>query len=196
MTERNSNNDEELFKKEMAKIGVTKKNKYCQINPSKNHLKNNHLNNLPKITYENRRLNAQKNITQSNIFCLSEFSVEGIDAFEKIEYNLFLLTNKKKRKLQLSKYSSNYSIDLHGYTIEQARGELCYFIKEASNNNIKYVQVIHGMSTSSSDNKNTLKSFCVHWLKQIPEVIAFCSAMKLYNKIVKINPGAINILLK
>jgi DNA-nicking Smr family endonuclease len=194
MTERNNNDD--LFIKEMKKLGVIKETNHCKTDQSIHNLPKYSLASLPKATYAKRRVNAQKTIAQSNTSCLSEFSVEGIDAFENIEHHLFTLTNKKKRKLHFLEGSNNFTIDLHGYTIDQARDELCCFIKEASNNNIKYVQIIHGTSTSSTNNKNTLKSFCVHWLKQIPEVVAFCSARRLRNKIAIINFGAINALLK
>ena len=194
MTERNNNDD--LFIKEMEKLGVIKEANHCKTGQSMQDLPKYGLNSLPRATYAKRRTNAQKIIAQNNTSCVSEFSVEGIGAFENIEYHLFTLTNKKKRKLHFLEDSNNCIIDLHGYTINQARNELCDFIKEASANNIKYVQIIHGTSTSSIDNKNTLKSFCVHWLRQIPEVVAFCSARRLRNKIATINFGAINALLK
>ena len=198
MTEINDNEDENLFAKAMLKSGTKKLNNSCLADPSEIDYQANALNKLSKINYQKRRENAQKKIASNNVSGLSNFSVEGIDALEKVEYNLYLLQKKTRRKLQFLKKSESHYTDLHGLYIDEAKQKLYHFIKYASNNNIKYVQIIHGKSTASANNKNTLKSHCAHWLKQMSEVVAFCSAASVNarKEITSINYGAINALLK
>ena len=38
------------------------------------------------------------------------------------------------------------------------------------------VRIIHGKAHSNKDRQQTLKSHTNHWLKQMPDVLAFCSA--------------------
>ncbi len=68
------------------------------------------------------------------------------------------------------------SIDLHGFTIDQALQELSELIDMCCAKQIDCIRVIHGKGFSGSEQRPVLKSYCNHWLAQMPQVLAFCSA--------------------
>lgn len=63
------------------------------------------------------------------------------------------------------------AVDLHGSTIEEAREAVSQLINNARKNNEQSVKIVHGKGVDS-----ILKTCVNGWLRQIPEVLAFCSA--------------------
>lgn len=97
------------------------------------------------------------------------------------------------KKLRLGKYDIDARLDLHGMTLDQARSEVYRFIKDCLHYDLRAVMVLHGKGDRQSDpaKKALLKSHCVHWLEQIPEVLAFHSAQRYHG-----GAGALYVLLK
>ena len=65
------------------------------------------------------------------------------------------------------------SVDLHGQKIEAAWQSLSKFIHY--HGDVRFIQIIHGKGYNSDQNLSILKSQVVHYLKQHPQVLAFCS---------------------
>ena len=82
-------------------------------------------------------------------------------------------------------------LDLHGYTVEQARNQLSRFILEARKNEARCVIVVHGKANSQSGQSALLKSYVNEWLKRLNGVLAFCSAQAKDG-----GAGALYVLLK
>ncbi len=78
------------------------------------------------------------------------------------------------------------AVDLHGSTIEQAREAVTKLINQARANNENCVKIVHGKGVDS-----ILKTCVNGWLRQIPEVLAFCSAPSEQG-----GNGAVLVLLK
>lgn len=97
------------------------------------------------------------------------------------------------KKLRLGKYDIDARLDLHRMTLEQARGEVYSFIKECLQYDLRAVMILHGKGDRQADpaKKALLKSHCLHWLEQIPEVLAFHSAQRHHG-----GAGALYVLLK
>lgn len=98
----------------------------------------------------------------------------------------FLLTKLKK-----GEYSEADFIDLHGKTVEVAYDYTRRFILYSREKGYRCVLIIHGKSDRDQKRKATLKSYVAHWLKQMPEVIAYHSAPEW-----KGGTGAIMVILK
>ena len=94
------------------------------------------------------------------------------------------------RKLRLGKYISDARLDLHRMTVDEARKALFDFIKECVEYDIRTVTLLHGKGDRDPERKAVLKSHAVHWLEEIPEVMAFHSAQKQHGGV-----GALYILL-
>jgi len=82
-------------------------------------------------------------------------------------------------------------LDLHGMTIPVAHQALQTFIQDCLNYKIRSARIIHGKGWSSKHHKPILKSKLNGWLREIDDVLAFCSA-----RIEDGGTGALYILLR
>ncbi|MDC0469958.1 Smr/MutS family protein [Candidatus Pseudothioglobus singularis] len=83
------------------------------------------------------------------------------------------LSPKVLKKMKQGNIGSTPSIDLHGYKIEQACQSVSNFIHFHSDK--RFIQIIHGKGYHSDNGLSIMKSQVVHYLKQHPNVLAFCS---------------------
>lgn len=95
------------------------------------------------------------------------------------------------RKLKVGNPSWQEGLDLHGYTIDQAREELSQFIHQAQRNGVNSVMVIHGKAHQEDGSSPVIKSYVNDWLRQMPAVLAFISAQPKDG-----GNGALYVLLK
>ncbi len=94
------------------------------------------------------------------------------------------------RKLKNGEYSEADFIDLHGLTVEKAYERVMRFIAFAKEKEYRCILIIHGKGQMQKQ-KALIKSFTAHWLRQIPEVLAFHSAPEW-----KGGTGAVMIVMK
>ena len=86
---------------------------------------------------------------------------------------------------------SERSIDLHGYTLEEANRKICEFIENCYVSKVKKVNVITGKGMRSKNMEDPYQSKDLSILKySIPEYIKNNS--ELMNKIIKIDFEAVN----
>ena len=83
------------------------------------------------------------------------------------------ISQKLIKKMQRGDIDNAPSIDLHGNTLEQACKALSDFIYH--HQNARFVHIIHGKGYNSANNLSILKTQAVSFLKQHPQVLAFCS---------------------
>jgi DNA-nicking Smr family endonuclease len=81
-------------------------------------------------------------------------------------------------------------LDLHGFYLEEASNALVQFIHHAREQNMRCILVIHGKGGRFHE-PPILKNHVNHWLKQLPEVLAFHSALARDG-----GHGAVYVLLK
>ena len=80
------------------------------------------------------------------------------------------------RKLRRGDWSIQRQIDLHGLRRDEAREHLSFFIREAYQQGIRCVRVVHGKGHGSPGKAPILKSRVHSWLMQKQEVLAFVQA--------------------
>lgn len=131
---------------------------------------------------------------------LAEDYVEMIDEWEVLSYKRDGVQNGVFRKLKLGKYPYDIRLDLHRMKVERARREVYQIVQECLSNDVRSLLIIHGKGLSQRlgqrggpqpGDKAVLKSFVNHWLRQIPEVLAFHSAQPAHG-----GAGAIYVLLR
>lgn len=165
-------NDHKLFLQAMRGVKPLKNKK--TITPAVNHKT---LNSIKKP--------ATQQFSPINLY-LSNSNVEDISASEVISYLKPGLDKNLLKKLKQGKISYTAKIDLHGMRLDTAETALSDFIITRSNS--KVVLVIHG---KGGHNRAILKTYTNHWLKQIPKVLAFHSALPKDG-----GTGAMYVLLK
>lgn len=98
---------------------------------------------------------------------------------------------KLMKRLKQGHIPWDAGLDLHGFTLDDARIELGSFIRECSLRQLRCVKIIHGKSNSVEGQHARMKSYVNDWLKQMDQVIAFTSAQPKDG-----GTGALYVLLK
>ncbi|NOZ52880.1 MAG: DNA mismatch repair protein MutS [Gammaproteobacteria bacterium] len=114
-----------------------------------------------------------------------------ISADETLFFSQSGLQQKRLDKLKHGQCSINGKIDLHGMSIAQAGERLHQFLKTAKTQQWRTILLIHGRGKGSFANKPVIKQHVNQWLRDTPEVLAFCSAIQRDG-----GTGALYVLLK
>ncbi len=88
-----------------------------------------------------------------------------------LSYKQPTLQNKVFNQLKQGKLRWYDAVDIHGSTIEESRTAVMQLLSQAKQNNETVVKIVHGKGSEA-----ILKTCVNGWLRQIPEVLAFCSA--------------------
>ena len=88
-----------------------------------------------------------------------------------LSYKQPTLQNKVFTQLKQGKLRWYDAVDIHGCTIEEARAAVTQLLSQAKQNNETSVKIVHGKGSEA-----ILKTCVNGWLRQLPEVLAFCSA--------------------
>ena len=88
-----------------------------------------------------------------------------------LSYKQPTLQNKIFTQLKHGKLRWYDAVDIHGCTIEEARAAMTQLLSQAKKNNETMVKIVHGKGSEA-----ILKTCVNGWLRQLPEVLAFCSA--------------------
>jgi DNA-nicking Smr family endonuclease len=94
------------------------------------------------------------------------------------------------KKLRTGKLALDATLDLHGLTVDEARLHLIDFMDECRQFGYRHVIIIHGKGFRSQD-KPVIKPMVNRWLREAPEVLAFCSAQPKDG-----GTGAVYVLLR
>lgn len=116
---------------------------------------------------------------------------ESVTAEEVLFYIKDHLPHTTLQKLKKGHYCSDIELDLHGLTVQQATDELLDFLTTAAARQLRCIRLIHGKGNRSEQQSPVLKSWINQWLRQRPEVLAFCSARQRDG-----GTGALYVLLK
>jgi DNA-nicking Smr family endonuclease len=173
-------NDEQSFLDAMQDVSRHKHDK-ADISPPSNKDKHNALYRRHAATVEEDKV-------------IDGLSDEAVTLVESSEELLFANPGVQLRVLKRLKQGHipwEQGLDLHGYTVEQARDQLSRFVFDGRRNKCRCILVVHGKAHSSGSEQALLKSYVNEWLKRLTGVLAFCSAQAKDG-----GAGALYVLLK
>ncbi|WP_066017494.1 Smr/MutS family protein [Endozoicomonas atrinae] len=130
---------------------------------------------VPESTLRARRRAAEQEKAPAGA-ALSEAWIEPVDPEQFIDFSRPGIQTTRLRQLRQGMIPVQFQVDLHGYKIDEARELINEFIQVSRFRGLTCVRIIHGKSHRSKERQSTLKSHTNHWLKQLPDVLAFCSA--------------------
>lgn len=159
MTPKNikDNNDLQLFQKEMQDVQPIENDRVThkvKINPVKK-----------KQTVEQAKSNDKLFSTEHVPDC------EVILRFERPGLQKAFVKKFRQGKMQIEA-----TLDLHGYTAEQARTALIDFMHLCKKEQLKVVCIVHGKGFGSSSKRPVIKPLINKWLQETNDVLAFSSA--------------------
>lgn len=121
---------------------------------------------------------------------LSDHSSQIVSREELLEYSNSGISHKDMRRLKAGDFHIEKQLDLHGSTAEEARHQLLHFLEEAQTQGWRCVRIVHGKGKHGADTP-ILKNLVNTWLRQLPQILAFCSAPPRAG-----GAGAVILLLK
>lgn len=113
----------------------------------------------------------------------------NISASESISYHTSASSKKIMQKMKKGNVGNIPQIDLHGHNIKESCISLSKFIHYHQQKEI--IHIIHGKGYHCKKNLSILKSQIVHYLKEHPQVLSFCSCPQKYG-----GTGAVFVNLK
>lgn len=120
-----------------------------------------------------------------------EMDLTAVSAADELSFQRPGLQGTVMRKLRRGQFPPRAELDLHGLRIDQARTMVSDFLLQSTHGGLRCVRIVHGKGYGSSESKPILKNKLNSWLRQRPEVLAFCSARPVDG-----GTGAVYILLK
>lgn len=127
---------------------------------------------------------------ESEIY-LSDYEGEIVAADDELTFSRSGVQPRYLRQLRNGELPVAAELDLHGFTIEQAREKLLKFIQLAHQRGWRVVRIIHGKGMRGANTQPILKNKVNAWLRQIDFILAFCSAMPKTG-----GKGAVNVLMR
>jgi DNA-nicking Smr family endonuclease len=120
-----------------------------------------------------------------------EFHGREIGAGESVHFARSGLQHRLLQRLRRGQLPCEAELDLHSLTVAQAHQAITRFLADCGEQGIRSVRVIHGKGYGSRERAPVLKSRLNHWLREHPEVLAFCSSRPDQG-----GTGAVNVLLR
>jgi len=145
--------------------------------------------NDPTLAQQLKRNALEKESNQS-LHSLSLELIEAIDPHDPLDYKQDGIQHGVYKNLRLGKYQIDTTVNLHTGNIELARESLLENIAASHASGVRCLLLRFGPSKPNAKAAK-LKSYLQQWLKLIPEVIAYHSAIAQHGGI-----GAAYVLLK
>lgn len=101
--------------------------------------------------------------------------VEAEDTPTFLEFRRPGIQDRVYRDLSRGVISAQASLDLHGMRVADARQALARFLQQSLAQGWRCIRIVHGKGYGSQ-HQPVLKQRVNQWLRQRPEVLAFCSA--------------------
>ena len=139
-----------------------------------------------------RRRQAATQMTARSDNFLSDDGVPPLDAWYVLDFKRPGIQNGVYRKLRLGQYETEARLDLHRYTVAEARRELWSFFKEARRLGLRTLLITHGKGFGNKEKSGSgvLKGYVNRWLQDIDDVQAFHSAQPQHG-----GTGSVYVLL-
>ncbi len=159
-----TDDDKNLFRESMRHVTPLK-------NANKKHQPAHQAPTVPKKP----RTSIQPKPTNTHYY-LSNLYTEEVGPNTTLSYHITGIPKKRLIELKNGEIRWQGRLDLHGNTIPQAQDKLCQFITQQHQLGHRCVLIIHGKGSPTGD-APILKNCVNHWLKQLPQILAFHSAL-------------------
>ncbi len=179
--ENDPNDDHNLFRELMKGVRPVKQNLADLGKPRQ----------VKDINHQARRQAATSEPSSLADLGISDSHVRPVNPGENLLFHIPDLPLRTLQELKKGQIHWQEGLDLHGFTIEKSRAALSEFIREGHQTGKRSLLLVHGKSYNREGEVPSIKSHVNVWLRQMPEVLAFCSALPKDG-----GTGALYILLR
>jgi DNA-nicking Smr family endonuclease len=144
------------------------------------------------VDVSQRRQAATQSGARSDNHLLDD-GVPPLDAWYVLEFKRPGIQNGVYRKLRLGHYDIEARLDLHRFTVAEARVEIWSFFKEARRLGLRTLLITHGKGFGNKEKSGSgvLKGYVNRWLRDVEDVQAFHSAQPQHG-----GTGSVYVLLR
>ena len=174
-----SEDEKQFFRDEVADVRRLKIEKRVETLKNKPSPK-------PRPQYEYSESEESVSNTMSDPVDLRDAVVDDVLFFARAG-----IQQKVQKKLRRGELPIEEELDLHGYTVVEAKTAIQEFLHECKRHKIRYIRIIHGKGYRSEQQIPVLKTHVAYWLPQLSDVLAFSSARANDG-----GTGAIYVILK
>ncbi len=107
---------------------------------------------------------------------LQHYEVERVQPHDVLGFKCHGIQDGVFRKLRQGKYPIDARLDLHRMTIEKAREMVFSFISDCMKYDLRTVLILPGKGDRNVEDPALLKSYLIHWLPQLEDVMAYHTA--------------------
>ena len=123
---------------------------------------------------------------------LADFTRDGdLETGEELTFLRPGIGAQTLKKLRRGHWVIQDELDLHGFTVPDAREVLGEFLALCARKGLRCVRIVHGKGLRSKNRQPVLKQKVANWLMRRNEVLAFCQARPTEG-----GGGAVVVLLK
>jgi DNA-nicking Smr family endonuclease len=173
--------DEEIFLASMGDVTPIAHNNQAQLERKKLE---------PTIAQLEKRKSAEQELVFDSNFLSTEY-VDLLEPEDILSYKKQGVQEGVFKNLRTCKYQIDATLNIHNQRLTQSRALLFDFITQCHQHNIRVVLITHGKGYKSKPFPAILKSYINKWLQQLPQVLAFHSALGCHG-----GSGATYLLLK
>jgi len=121
---------------------------------------------------------------------LTDGEIDNVEPEEVLSFKISGMQPLVFKNLRKARYEFDYHLDLHGYSVKQARETIFKLVSSSQIDELRCLLITHGKGVMNKQPAK-LKSYVFHWLKQIEQVIAIHSALPQHG-----GTGSVYVLLK
>lgn len=105
-----------------------------------------------------------------------EIDAEDLIGSEHLSYARPGVQNSVMRKLRKGSFAIQAELDLHGFSVVEARQETALFLIACAADGLRCVRIIHGKSAHTPGKAPKIKNMLARWLPARSQILALCSA--------------------
>jgi len=175
-----SDEEQQFFRDEVADVRPLKTEKRIETVKNKFSPKPRHHQDFSEAE------DSANTTTLSDPIDLREVAVDDVLFFARPG-----IQQKVQKKLRRGELPVEDELDLHGYTVAEAKIAIQDFLYECKRQHVRYIRIVHGKGFRSEQKIPVLKTHVAYWLPQHTDVLAFSSAQPRDG-----GTGAIYVILK
>jgi DNA-nicking Smr family endonuclease len=159
-------NDEDFFLQEMQGVKKIQQAKKADLTQ-------------PHQTTEAQVLRQQAATQEqinSDLNHLQHYAIERVQPHAELGYKCHGIQDNIYRRLRQGKNPIDARLDLHQMTIDKAREKVFSFINDCIKYDLRTVLIMPGKGDRNIEDPALLKSHLIHWLPQLPDVMAYHTA--------------------
>ena len=162
--------DEELFLASMGDVTPLAQDSKAELQRKKTE---------PTLAQLAKRQAAEQELEFDANYLPTEY-VELLDPYDLLSFKKSGVQEGVFKNLRLGKYQIDATLDLHGKPFLEARKALFDFIVDCHSRSIRVLLLRHGIGLKSKPFPAVLKSYSNKWLQEMPQVLAFHSALSCH----------------